>query len=72
MMTDDDIIRMTRQIAGFFEPYGHEAMVDGIAGHIRNFWDPRMRADLQLLADTSPERLLPTVIEAAKKLAAAG
>lgn len=69
-MTDDDIIRMTRQIAGFFEPYGHDATVDGIADHIRNFWDPRMRADLLLLAEKSTDNLQPSVIEAVKRLTA--
>ncbi|GJL97287.1 MAG: hypothetical protein DHS20C06_11040 [Hyphobacterium sp.] len=61
---------MTRQIAGFFEPYGHDATVDGIADHIRNFWDPRMRADLLLLAEKSTDNLQPSVIEAVKRLTA--
>ena len=67
-MTDDDLTRMTKQIAEFFAPYGHEASVDGIAEHIRNFWDPRMRAALLGKADQDPDALLPVVLEAAKKL----
>lgn len=41
-----DIVRMANQIADFHRPYPEQEAVDGIAQHIRDFWDPRMRADL--------------------------
>lgn len=48
-----DIVRMANQIADFHRPYPEEEAVAGVAQHIRDFWDPRMRADLaeQLAAD---------------------
>jgi formate dehydrogenase subunit delta len=41
---DDTLIRMVNQIGTFFEsmPDRTEALA-GIAKHIKNFWDPRMR-----------------------------
>jgi len=70
-MTDDNLIRMTKQIAEFFAPYGHDASVEGIAEHIRSFWDPRMRAALLEKANQEPKAFQPVVLEAVKKLAAA-
>ena len=45
-MTRDDVVRKANQIADFFRPYPESEAVDGVAGHIRQFWDPRMRAHL--------------------------
>ncbi len=45
-MTRDDVVRKANQIADFFRPYDDEEATSGVAGHIRQFWDPRMRADL--------------------------
>ena len=44
MMHDDNLVRMANQIGTFFAsmPDAHEAR-DGIATHIKKFWDPRMR-----------------------------
>ena len=43
-MKDQDLVRMANQIAGFFDSYPREKAVAGVADHILNFWDPRMRA----------------------------
>ncbi|WP_193183037.1 formate dehydrogenase subunit delta [Nisaea sediminum] len=45
-MNSDELIRMANQIADFFKPYGHDDAVARIAQHIRDFWDPRMRAGI--------------------------
>lgn len=45
-MNRRDITRMANQIAGFFRAYPDEEAVAGVVQHIRDFWDPRMRADL--------------------------
>ncbi len=45
-MNRRDIVRMANQIAGFFRPYPEAEAVAGVAQHIRDFWDPRMRAHL--------------------------
>jgi hypothetical protein len=42
-MDDTTLVRMANQIAAFFHASGHDAGVKGTAGHIRSFWDPRMR-----------------------------
>lgn len=44
MKNDDTLIRMANQIGTFFEsmPDRTEALA-GIAKHLKNFWDPRMR-----------------------------
>lgn len=41
------LIKMANQIGTFFqsEP-DRAAALDGIAGHIKRFWDPRMRREL--------------------------
>ena len=46
-MHTDALIRMANQIGSFFEamPDRTEAL-EGIAQHIRKFWEPRMRRDL--------------------------
>lgn len=43
----DHLIRMANQIGAFFEamPDRNEAL-EGIAQHIKRFWEPRMRRDL--------------------------
>ncbi|MEE2565687.1 formate dehydrogenase subunit delta [Hyphobacterium marinum] len=68
-MRDEDLIRMARQIADFFEPYGHEETVAGIATHMRNFWDPRMRTQIIALANQKPDSLPEPVREAVNRLA---
>jgi formate dehydrogenase subunit delta len=42
-MTPEDLVRMANQIAAFNRPYGRDEALAGIATHIRDFWDPRMR-----------------------------
>ena len=46
-MHTDALIRMANQIGSFFEamPDRTEAL-EGIAQHIRKFWEPRMRREL--------------------------
>lgn len=45
-MSPDKMIRMANQIATFFrsQPGGDQAA--GVAAHINDFWDPRMRDQL--------------------------
>jgi formate dehydrogenase subunit delta len=54
-MKRQDIVRMANQIADFHKPYPEDEAVAGVAKHIRDFWDPRMRRDLaaQLAEDES-------------------
>jgi formate dehydrogenase subunit delta len=45
-MSHDRLIYMANQIGKFFATQPHADAVDGVATHLRRFWDPRMRADL--------------------------
>jgi formate dehydrogenase subunit delta len=46
-MEADKLVKMANQIATFFETEPDRAVaLEGIAGHIKRFWDPRMRRDL--------------------------
>ena len=49
-MQDEDLIRMANQIAAFFAPYSEEEAVAGVANHIKQFWEPRMRTQLFAIA----------------------
>jgi formate dehydrogenase subunit delta len=69
-MTDRDIARMANQIAAFFAVYPHEEAVEGVARHMRDFWDPRMRAALaDFMARGAPD-LDPLAAEGARRLLA--
>lgn len=58
------MIRMANQIAAYFEAYPHAEAVSGIAGHIKNFWDPRMRKQLDEYIAGGAEGLSPLVTAA--------
>ena len=62
----DQLIKMANQIGDFFEsmPDPVEAQ-DGIATHIRKFWEPRMRRELIAHIDaTGGAGLHPVVLRA--------
>lgn len=43
-MDTHNLVSMANRIGQFFESYSDRSeALDGIAGHIRKFWDPRMR-----------------------------
>ena len=46
-MNTDKLVSMANQIASFFatEP-DRELAIEGTAGHIKKFWEPRMRREL--------------------------
>lgn len=47
-------VRMANEIAVQFRHQPPDQAVAAIAGHIRRFWDPRMRADLLRQAAAAP------------------
>lgn len=63
-MQNSDLIRMANQIAAYFEPYPKQEALDGIAMHIHNFWEPRMRNHLKEYLDKGGEGLSPLFLEA--------
>jgi len=63
-MQSEDIVRMANQIASFFAPFPREEALAGIAGHIHDFWDPRMRGALRAHLAAGGDGLSPLVVEA--------
>jgi formate dehydrogenase subunit delta len=67
-MNAQKLVKMANEIAAFFdaEPDRRTA-VDGVAAHIKRFWDPRMRRELvQWIDDHAGEGCKETVLEAIK------
>ncbi len=64
-MSHEKLIYMANQIAKFMESKPHEEGRTGLAAHINDFWEPRMRNHLFAVIDTGGEGLRPLVIEAA-------
>ncbi len=62
------LVYMANQIGKFFGSQKHDQVV-GIAKHIKAFWDPRMRAQMENhIAATGGDGLDPLVLEALKSL----
>ncbi|MGB8816998.1 MAG: formate dehydrogenase subunit delta [Rhizobiaceae bacterium] len=64
-MDSSDLIRMANQIADFYRPYPRGEAVAGIAEHIRNFWDPRMRKALSEIVASKSQGLDELALEGA-------
>jgi formate dehydrogenase subunit delta len=51
-MDPHKLVKMANEIASFFEGEPDRAAVlEGVAGHLRRFWDPRMRRELLRWSD---------------------
>lgn len=63
-MKIERLITMANQIGTFFEAAADfEAGADDVAGHLKRFWDPRMRDQLlEHLEEEGPDGLLPIVV----------
>ena len=68
MNQDHDLIRMVNDIARNLAVYPEPEAVTAIAGHIREFWDPRMRARLQTLVKAGDSGLSPLALTAVHQL----
>jgi formate dehydrogenase subunit delta len=66
----DKLIYMANQIGKFFMSQGEAGAVDGIATHIRKYWDPRMRNDILAYLDANGAALDPPVRTAIASLRA--
>ncbi len=58
-------VRLAYDIAAQFAHLPHDEAVAGIAGHVRSFWDPRMRAQLLEAVDSGDDGVDELVREAA-------
>ena len=59
---------MANQIAKFMESKPHDEGVEGLAAHINDFWEPRMRTPSVRGAGPGGAGLRPLVMEAAAKI----
>jgi len=65
-MDIDNLVHMANRIGQFFAATpGHADALEGIATHVRKFWEPRMRHQLaRHLDDQAGRGLDPLVLEA--------
>ncbi|KDP88358.1 formate dehydrogenase subunit delta [Cupriavidus basilensis] len=62
-MNSDNLVKMANQIGTFFEamPDREEAVAD-IAGHIKRFWEPRMRRALLARMDSGGDAGMDEIV----------
>ncbi|MDX1822733.1 MAG: formate dehydrogenase subunit delta [Alphaproteobacteria bacterium] len=63
----EKLVQMANQIATFFDTQPGDP-ADGIAKHINEFWEPRMREGLLTHANTTTADLSPSVIKALPRI----
>lgn len=59
---------MANQIGLFFRAQGDAAVVNGVADHIKKYWDPSMRKAILAYCDAGGTDLEPNVHKAIEKL----
>ena len=67
-MSADKLVVMANQIAKFMESKPEAEGTAGLAAHINDFWEPRMRRQLFALIDAGGEGLRPMVLAAAPQI----
>ena len=67
-MSAEKLVHMANQIALFMESKPHAEGVAGVAAHINDFWEPRMRRQLFEMIDAGGAGLRPLVLEAASAI----
>ena len=51
-MKAQKLVKMVNEIAAFFEAEpDRNAALEGVAGHLKRFWDPRMRREIVRYVD---------------------
>ena len=66
-MQPDKLVMMANQIATFYESQPEPDRTAGTLQHIKDFWDPRMKAALKTIA-ASDNTLSPLALKAAQAL----
>lgn len=61
-------VRLANDIAAQFAHLPEDAAIIAIAGHLRSFWDPRMREQLVQQVAEDPDGVDPLVVKAAGRL----
>jgi formate dehydrogenase subunit delta len=65
-MTEASLRRMLTGIADFYRGYPETEAVEGVAAHIRSFWDPRMRRALSGFLEAAEPGLDPLALKGAQ------
>jgi formate dehydrogenase subunit delta len=67
-MDGKKLVKMANEIAAFFaaEPERKVAL-EGIAGHLKRFWEPRMRREILAVLDQGGQGMSEHVIAALKE-----
>ncbi len=68
MSSPDKLVYMANQIGRFFVAQRENEAVEGIASHIKKFWEPRMRKAIFAHLDAGGAGLDPTVRKAIESL----
>lgn len=68
MSTVERLVRMANQIALNLQVHGEADAIAEMAQHIRDFWDPRMRAMICAYAADSGDELAPIARAAVVRL----
>ena len=70
-MTTQRLVHMANQVASFFASYPEAEAIDGTANHLKSFWDPRMRREIEAhVRDKAGAGLSHIALEAVKRIAA--
>jgi formate dehydrogenase subunit delta len=67
-MSPEKMVRSANQIATFFKTQPGGGHVEKVAAHLRDFWDPRMRAQLIDYVKAGGENLDELVLQASGQL----
>jgi formate dehydrogenase subunit delta len=67
-MSAEKLVHMANQIALFMESKPHDEGVAGLASHINDFWEPRMRRQFFEVVDAGGAGLRPLVMDAAAQI----
>jgi formate dehydrogenase subunit delta len=66
-MEEHVMVHKANTIAQFFAGYPREEAIEGVAGHLQRFWEPRMRRQLLQYVAGGGAGLHALVLEAAKR-----
>lgn len=67
-MSPEKLVLMANQIGRFFDAQQDGKAVANIAEHIRKFWEPRMRRQMEAHIDAGGQGLIPDVRAAFERL----
>jgi FdhD protein len=67
-MSREKLVHMANQIATFFRSQPGTDQADRVAQHLRDYWDPRMRAQIVEIAEDPESGLSPLAREAVARL----